>query len=173
MSSVRHFLGSLILAGLVLPGFLFSSVQAEDLADFTLNDFVTKQQVCTSSFRGKCMLIVFGSIYCKPCIEMLPIMRRLHEQYAALGLSVVAVDVDVSSDAEKISRFIKDHEIKHLYLNDDIKVAKQNKVHALPTTLIVNAKGGIEKRLLGFQDFEKLEKIVRKVLADMKSCAAD
>jgi thiol-disulfide isomerase/thioredoxin len=169
MRSVRHFWVSLIVAGLVLPGVLFSSVQAEDLVDFTLTDFITKQQVSTTSYRGKCMLIVFGSIYCKPCIEMLPVLRRLHEQYAALGLAVAAVDIDVSSEEEKISQFIKYHQIRHLYLVDTIRVCKQNKVFTLPTTLIVNASGGVEKRLLGFQDYEKLEKIVKKVLADIKS----
>jgi thiol-disulfide isomerase/thioredoxin len=173
MRSVRLFLGSLIVACLVLPGVLFSSVHAEDLVDFTLRDFITKQDISTNAFRGKCLLIVFGSIYCKPCIEMLPVLSRLHEQYVASGLAVAAVDVDVSSEEEKINQFIKDHQIRHLYLVDTIKVSKQNKVFTLPTTLIINAKGGIEKRLMGFQDYEKLEKIVKKVLADRKSGTAD
>jgi thiol-disulfide isomerase/thioredoxin len=165
----KLFLRILILAGLVLPGFLFSSVQAEELVDFTLRDFKTGQEICTTAYRGKAMLIIFGSIYCKPCIEMLPVVRRLKEQYEAAGLVVVGIDIDISCDHEKIRLFIEDHQIRHLYLIDTIKVAKQNRVFTLPTTLIVNTQGGIEKRLMGFQDFEKLEKIVKKVLADIKS----
>ena len=168
MTIARHLLRGLLLACLVLPAFLLSSAQAEDLVDFTLNDFITKQQVCTSSFRGKCMLIIFGSIYCKPCIEMLPVVRQLRDKYEQAGLVVVGIDIDVTSEEEKITQFIKDHQIRHMYLIDTIKVARQNKVFTLPTTLIVNAKGGIEKRLLGFYDYEKVEKIVLKVLADTK-----
>lgn len=146
------------------------SAQAGDLVDFTLRDFKTGQEVCTTTYRGKALLIVFGSIYCKPCVEMLPVMRRLQEQYEAAGLVVVAIDIDMTSELEKIRLFMEDHQIRHLYLIDTIKVAKLNKVFTVPTTLIVNPKGCIEKRLLGFQDFEKLEKIVRKVLPDDKGC---
>jgi thiol-disulfide isomerase/thioredoxin len=169
MRSVRPFWGSLILAGLVLPGVLFSSVQADDLVDFTLNDFMTKQQISTSSFRGRAMLIIFGSIYCKPCVEMLPVVRQLRDKYEQAGLVVVGIDIDVSCDDQKISQFIKDQQIRHLYLIDTIKVAKQNRVFTLPTTLIVNPKGGIEKRLMGVHDFEKIEDIIKKVLPEGSS----
>jgi thiol-disulfide isomerase/thioredoxin len=169
MRIARHLFFSLIAACLILPAILFSSARAEDLVDFTLNDFVTKQQVCTSSFRGKCMLIIFGSIYCKPCIQMLPVVRQLRDKYEQSGLVVVGIDIDVTSEEEKIAQFIKDHQIRHLYLIDTIKVARQNRVFTLPTTLIVNPKGGIEKRLLGFHEFEKIEDIIKKILPENKS----
>ena len=159
------------LACIALSGAIGDTAQADDLADFTLNDFMTKQQVCTSSFRGRAMLIIFGSIYCKPCVEMLPVVRRLRDKYEMAGLVVVAIDIDVTSDEQKISQFIKDQQIRHLYLIDTIKVAKQNRVFTLPTTLIVNPRGGIEKRLLGVHDFEKIEGIIKKVLPDAGSCA--
>jgi len=171
MRIVRHLLLSLILADLVLTTVFLSCAQADDLVDFTLNDFITKQQVSTSSFRGKVMLIIFGSIYCKPCIEMLPIVRQLRDKYEQAGLVVVGIDIDVTSEDEKISQFIKDHKIRHMYLIDTIRVARQNRVFTLPTTLIVNPKGGIEKRLLGVHDFEKIEEIIKKVLPESKGCA--
>ena len=164
MRIVRYLFGSFIVACLALTAVLFTSAQAEDIVDFTLKDFVTKQQVCTTSFRGKCMLIIFGSIYCKPCIEMLPVIRQLRDKYEHSGLVVVGIDIDVTSEEEKIAQFIKYHQIRHLYLIDTIKVARQNRVFTLPTTLIVNPKGGIEKRLLGVHDFEKIEGIIKKVL---------
>jgi len=147
-----------------------ASAQADELVDFTLNDFVTKQQVSTASFRGRAMLIIFGSIYCKPCVEMLPVVRQLRDKYEQAGLVVVGIDIDISSDEQKISQFIKDHQIRHLYLIDTFKVAKQNRVFTLPTTLIVNTKGGIEKRLLGVHDFDKMEEIIKKVLPEAGNC---
>ncbi len=154
------------LACLALSGAIGVSAQADDLVDFTLNDFTTKQQISTSSFRGRTMLIIFGSIYCKPCVEMLPVVRRLRDKYEQAGLVVVGIDIDVSCDDQKISQFIKDHQIRHLYLIDTIKVARQNRVFTLPTTLIVNTQGGIEKRLLGVHDFDKIEDIIKKILPE-------
>lgn len=171
MKKVRFLFLWCALACIALSGAIGDTAQADDLADFTLNDFMTKQQVCTSSFRGRAMLIIFGSIYCKPCVEMLPVVRRLRDKYELAGLVVVAIDIDVTSDEQKISQFIKDQQIRHLYLIDTIKVAKQNRVFTLPTTLIVNPRGGIEKRLLGVHDFEKIEAIIKKVLPDAGSCA--
>jgi len=158
------------LACLALPFATGAAARADDLVDFTLNDFVTKQQISTSTFRGRAMLIIFGSIYCKPCVEMLPVVRRLRDKYEPAGLVVVGIDIDVSCDDQKISQFIKDQQIRHLYLIDTIRVARQNRVFTLPTTLIVNPRGGIEKRLLGVHDFEKIEDIIKKVLPDPGSC---
>jgi thioredoxin-related protein len=155
MRIALNLLRRLIVTSLVLPVVFLTCAQAEDLVDFTLNDFVTKQQVSTASFRGKCMLIIFGSIYCKPCVQMLPVVRKLR-------------DIDVTSEEEKIHQFIKDQQIRHLYLIDTLRVAKLNKVFTLPTTLIVNSKGGIEKRFMGFQDYDKLEGTIKKALDDIK-----
>jgi thiol-disulfide isomerase/thioredoxin len=154
------------LACLALYGAAGAPAQADDLVDFTLNDFTTRQQISTSSFRGRAMLIIFGSIYCKPCVEMLPVVRRLRDTYEPAGLVVVGIDIDVGCDDQKISQFIKDHQIRHLYLIDTIKVARQNRVFTLPTTLIVNPQGGIEKRLLGVHAFEKIEDIIKKILPE-------
>lgn len=166
MRTVRQLVQRVILPGLVLPAVLLTAAHADDLVDFTLNDFVSKQQICTTAFRGKCLLIIFGSIYCKPCIEMLPIVRRLRDKYEQAGLIVVGIDIDATSERKKISQFIKDHEIRHLYLIDTIRVARQNRVFTLPTTLIVNPRGGIEKRFLGVHSFESMERVIKKILPD-------
>jgi len=171
MNKVRFLFTCFALAFIALSGVIGATAHADDLVDFTLNDFTTKQEVCTSSFRGKAMLIIFGSIYCKPCVEMLPVVRRLRDKYEQAGLVVVGIDIDLTSDDQKISQFIKDQQIRHLYLIDTFKVAKQNRVFTLPTTLIVNPKGVIEKRLLGVHDFEKIEEIIKKVLPEAGSCA--
>jgi thiol-disulfide isomerase/thioredoxin len=158
------------LSCLAVSGAMCAVAQADDLVDFTLNDFMTKQQVCTSSFRGKALLIIFGSIYCKPCVEMIPVVRRLRDKYEQAGLVVVGIDIDMTSDEQIITKFIQDQQIRHLYLIDTIKVARQNRVFTLPTTLIVNPKGGIEKRLLGLHDFEQMEEIIKKVLPEGGTC---
>ena len=170
MNKVRFLFTCFALAFIALSGVIGATAHADDLVDFTLNDFTTKQEVCTSSFRGKAMLIIFGSIYCKPCVEMLPVVRRLRDKYEQAGLVVVGIDIDLTSDDQKISQFIKDQQIRHLYLIDTFKVAKQNRVFTLPTTLIVNPKGVIEKRLLGVHDFEKIEEIIKTVLPEGGSC---
>ena len=167
MKTIRHFILAAILT-LAVQALWCANCRADDLVDFTLTDFVTKQQVCSSAYRGKCMLIIFGSIYCKPCVEMLPVVRQVRDKYESEGLVVIGIDIDMTSEEEKIAHFIKNHQIRHLYLIDTIRVARQNKVFTLPTTLIVNPRGGIEKRLLGFYDYEKLDRIVKKILADTK-----
>ena len=39
-------------------------------------------------------LIVFWSIFCEPCKEEMPVIQRLHEEYADKGLEVLAVAMD-------------------------------------------------------------------------------
>ncbi|MEI6126536.1 MAG: TlpA disulfide reductase family protein [Pseudomonadota bacterium] len=139
-----------------------SCAHAEDAVDFSLKRVADGSDFSFAQQKGKCSLIVFGSMYCKPCIELIPVVARLYEAYKPSGFLAVGVDIDMTSDDDKLKNFALEKKISFPFLRDNGSVAKKNKVFMLPTTLIVDGSGLVVKRYTGYQSYDTLEKMIKK-----------
>ncbi len=70
----------------------------EEPVDFTVRNVIDGTTFTASDHRGKCMVVIFGSIYCKPCIQMIPVINQLHDTYKDAGLTAVGIDIDFGSE---------------------------------------------------------------------------
>lgn len=94
---------------------------------------------------GDVVLINFWASWCGPCREELPHLETLQQEYADLGFTILAVNVD--EDPSKADILLNDIPVSFPVLfdvNDD--VSKLYKVKAMPTTVIVDRDGN--QRLL-------------------------
>lgn len=139
-------------------------LHAEDSINFSLKTVQDGTLFTTADQKGKCLVVIFGSMYCKPCIEMIPIVNKLYETYKASGFMAVGVDIDVSSEEEKLKKFVADKNICFKFFIDTSGVAKKYKVFVLPTTFVVDGNGEIVKRFKGFQSYETLEKVIKNYI---------
>jgi len=95
--------------------------------------------------RGNVVLINFWASWCGPCREELPYLEELQQEYADLGFTILAVNVD--QDPSKADILLNDIPVSFPVLfdvNDD--VSKLYDVQAMPTTVIVDRDGN--QRLL-------------------------
>jgi thiol-disulfide isomerase/thioredoxin len=136
---------------------------AEDLEDFTTFSFIDNKQVDTAEMRDNILVMVFGSIYCKPCVELLPVMDVLYAKYQHADVKILLLDIDMAVDPELQREFVKRHAIKAPYIINALEIARNNKVYMLPTTLIVDRKGEIVERIYGFKKLRKFEKVIKKL----------
>jgi len=125
-----------------------ATLKADELniLDFSLKDMLSGTTYTIAEHRGKNMIVVFGSMYCKPCIEILPLLNKMHDEAAALDIRVLGVDIDAATEHEKLTKFIAEHRIRFPLLVDSSSVAKKYKVCLLPTILFVDPNGKIEKK---------------------------
>ncbi|GAC19174.1 TlpA family protein disulfide reductase [Paraglaciecola arctica] len=94
---------------------------------------------------GNVVLINFWASWCAPCREELPYLEALQQEYADLGFTILAVNVD--DDSSKADILLNDIPVSFPVLfdvNDD--VSKLYQVNAMPTTVIVDRDGN--QRLL-------------------------
>jgi len=94
---------------------------------------------------GNVVLINFWASWCGPCREELPYLEQLQQEYADLGFTILAVNVD--EDPSKADILLNDIAVSFPVLfdvNDD--VSKLYDVQAMPTTVIVDRDGN--QRLL-------------------------
>jgi thiol-disulfide isomerase/thioredoxin len=98
--------------------------------------------------RGRVVLLNFWATWCVPCREEMPAFQRLHADYHARGLSVLAVNYRQSrGNAEEFA-----HELRLSFaiaLDEDGAVARRFAVRGLPVTFLIDRDGRILWKAIG------------------------
>jgi len=145
-----------------MPG-LSSAGANKELKDFAAFSFLDNQEINTAEMRGTILVMEFGSIYCKPCVELLPVMNELHERYQDSDVRILLLDIDMAVDPALQREFVQRHAITSPYIINALSIARDNKVYMLPTSLIVDREGTIVTRLYGFRKIGKFDKVIKKL----------
>lgn len=94
---------------------------------------------------GNVVLINFWASWCTPCREELPYLEALQQEYADLGFTILAVNVD--QDPSKADVLLNEIAVTFPVLFDvNDEVSRLYDVQAMPTTVIVDRDGN--QRLL-------------------------
>jgi peroxiredoxin len=126
--------------------------QLEDLLgqfrpDFELGD-MNGGTVSAADFDGKILLLNFWATWCKPCIEEMPMLTRLQNNYAGRGVQVVGIALD---DPRKAREFASGVSVNYPILvgsTDTILAGRRygNRSGMLPYSVLVDADGYRKER---------------------------
>ena len=120
-----------------------------------------------SDFQGRVVLLDFWATWCIPCHDSIPFFEKLHGKYGSQGLTVVGINQDVSQ--RYVPDFVKRFHMTYPILVDTASEAgRLYGVSALPTTFLVDRKGMIRKRWVGFDFIIKngIDTKIRQVLRE-------
>lgn len=101
-------------------------------------------------YRGQVVLLNIWATWCGPCRVEMPSMQRLHDEFGAQGLKIVAVTIDEAGNEEGIREFAKEYGLTFEILHDpagDIQRAYQT--NGVPETLVIGRDGTIRKKVVG------------------------
>jgi peroxiredoxin len=108
---------------------------------FVLKD-LKGNDVKLSDYRGKIVLLVFGTTWCPYCRAEIPRLKEIYSRYRGKGLEIVNIDIQESE--EKVSSFTTKHKIPYKVLLDKTGgVARAYKVRGVPTKILVGKDGTI------------------------------
>jgi peroxiredoxin len=116
-----------------------------------------------SSLSGKVVVVNFWAAWCGPCAREVPEFVALQGKYQDQGLQVIGVSIDDS--ASELRTFCR-----RTRMNYPVVVGSQSIAQAyggilgLPTTLIINREGRVQRKLTGSTDFASLEQEVAGLL---------
>lgn len=135
-------------------------------ADFTLED-VSGKWVSLTNFSGKVVFLNFWATWCAPCVQEMPTMEKLHQEFEGDGLVMLAVNYQESAD--DVKRFFTRHKLSFPSLLDpNAKVAEMYQVWGLPATFIMNRRMEIVGKVAGSRDWhsETARELFRQLLAE-------
>ncbi|MCK5717028.1 MAG: TlpA family protein disulfide reductase [Thiomargarita sp.] len=146
-----------------------TSVFASDLPkpapDFTLSG--TQTSITLKQFKGKVVLLDFWASWCGPCRQSFPWMNAMQKKYQSQGFEVLAINLDKE-------RSLADAFLKKLPANFTIAfdpkgtVATQYQLQGMPISFMIDKKGVIRKRHIGFhkKKVRVYEAGIRKLLKE-------
>ena len=148
----------------------FAASRVEDLLgqprpDFTLGD-LNGAPVSAADFDGQVMLVNFWATWCTPCVEEMPMLSELQQNYAGRGLRVVGIALD---DPQKAGNFVAQLDIDYPVLvgtTDAILVGRQfgNRAGMLPYSVLVDSDGIVRWARLGALDRQELVAQIQALL---------
>lgn len=147
------------------------TLESETLApDFTLPD-LNGTQVSLSHYKGKVVLLNFWATWCPPCRLEMPTMEEAYRNYKTKGFEVVAVSVDAGPKSA-IQHFLQELDLSFQVLRDPhMETLRTFRSSALPTTVVIDRRGIIRWRELGYRDWTDPEstKLIKDLLGERAS----
>jgi thiol-disulfide isomerase/thioredoxin len=116
--------------------------------------------------RGKVVLVNFWATWCEPCITEMPSLQRLHEQLAADGFQVLAVNYQ--EGPARINTFLQKMNLTLPVVRDtDGSVARSWGARVFPANYLVDRGGNIRHSMSGAADWTSppLVSTIRALLA--------
>ena len=121
--------------------------------------------ISLEALKGKVVLVDFWATWCPPCREEIPHFIQLYNTYAP-KIEILGVAMDEEGE-EVVAPFVKEHQIPYpIAIGTEALMDAFGGVRGLPTTFVVDPKGRIIRKYLGYQELEVFEQDIRALLPD-------
>lgn len=142
-------------------------IKQGDAAPMFAGQTVDNQTINFADLKGKKVVILdFWSIYCASCIEEMPRLIEIYNEFKDRGLVVIGVNLD-SFGTHRVVKFMQGMETRinfPVIIDKTRQVATAFNAMVLPTTLLIGADGKIRFYHVGYKQGD--EKHLRTVVAD-------
>jgi cytochrome c biogenesis protein CcmG/thiol:disulfide interchange protein DsbE len=122
-----------------------------------------------SDFRGKVVILDFWDTWCPPCRQEIPGFVELHNEYKDKDFVMIGVAF-ARYGPEAVRDFMKEYNVEYINLIGDQQVVDGfGGITSIPTTFVIDKKGNIYKKHVGFKPksvFEKEVKTLLEIVAD-------
>ena len=118
------------------------------------------KRVTLQDFRGKPVLLDFWGTWCAPCVAAMESLKKLNEEAAPKGLTVISIDEDDEADVAK--DFIHKHGVSWSNFHDGSELWRSFPgKHGVPFYVLIDGTGKIAFSRSGANDTELRAAIAR------------
>ncbi len=121
--------------------------------------------------KGNVLVINFWATWCPPCVAEIPELASFYNDYQE-NLSFLALSLDDPDEIDKaVRKFVQEKQVPfpvYVLMKRDLdaisEIVKQELAGALPTTLVYDKNGNVQKIFEGAITREELEAVVKPLL---------
>ncbi|QNO16294.1 redoxin domain-containing protein [Alkalicella caledoniensis] len=114
-----------------------------------------------SDFKGKIVMLNFWSITCPPCIEEMPHMQEVYNDYKDSDFEILAVNLD--RNMKEVELYVDHFDYDFLVLEGDGDIERTFMVRFIPKTLFIDPHGIIYYEHVGAMDYEQIVKKIKEI----------
>jgi thiol-disulfide isomerase/thioredoxin len=123
-------------------------------------------RIGSDQLRGRVALINVWASWCAPCREEMPALDSLQRRLAAAGLVFVALNED--HDAGAARRFLRQAKVDMDVGLGRGRLARRLHYPGLPYTVLLDTRGAVVQRWVGFGGREQIAEIERLALRELQ-----
>lgn len=165
MSGKLKIIGFLLM--LISSVLLFTQTQKQASFDNVSFKTIQGEMFDLQSLYGKPALISFWSTDCPSCIEEIPHLIELHNEFAAQGFKIIAVAMDYTPPNQVVAMADARNLPYTLVLDPESVIAKHfGDIRLTPTSFLLSPSGAIEKHILGPFNIQEIKTLVAQWLRD-------
>lgn len=125
--------------------------------------------------QSKLTMINIWATYCNPCLNEMPDLGEIANEYDSSEFQMIGIISDVTEDADEntinnakdlIAKTKADY--PHLLLNESLYSNLVGGVDSVPTTFFVNEKGELLGYIVGANSKEGWESVINELLSQVK-----
>jgi thiol-disulfide isomerase/thioredoxin len=144
--------------------------------DISVKTWLKGGPVALEDLRGRVVLLEFWATWCKPCQEMFPKLKQLHEQESLRGLEITAItrhymayggtDESMAEELQLMRAMITDHGVSFAVgVAEDERLQAIYGANGLPTVVLIDRLGVVRYAGPGGEDWG-FDEILEKLLAE-------
>lgn len=128
------------------------SLIGEPAPEILVKHWINSHPLSLESLRGGVLLLEFWATWCRSCVEVFPKVKRLHEEHAERGLSVLALTrhyytspgpvESAEKELELIHNYVRQHELEFpVGVSEDASTQMTYGAVGLPTVALIDRRG--------------------------------
>jgi len=151
--------------------FLFVAVVAASAAHaqegspapaFSVRD-LDGRNIRMQDLKGRPVVLDFWATWCAPCRASMPDLNTLQTRYAGQGLMVIGLSLD-EDGTQPVRKFVDQLGVKfRIALANDRILSQYGPIRSAPTTIFINRRGVIVRRVVGYIDQETMDSFIREL----------
>jgi peroxiredoxin len=119
-----------------------------------------------SALRGKNIMLNYWVTWCVPCIEEMPILQKLNQEYQGQNLVMLSINGIAQDDLEKVKATVAEFGMTYpVVLDEGDSIFKSYRLGFMPTTVFIDSQGVIRHIKFGGSDETELRGKIDQLLA--------
>ena len=148
----------------------------ETAPDISIKTWIKGGPVTLEDLRGRVVLLEFWATWCKPCHEMFPKLKQLHEQESLRGLEITAItrhymayrgtEESMAEELQLMRTMVTDHGVSFAVgVAEDEGLQAIYGANGLPTVVLIDRQGVVRYAGPGGEDW-RFDEVLEKCLAE-------
>uniref|UniRef100_A0A7V3ZV10 TlpA family protein disulfide reductase n=1 Tax=candidate division WOR-3 bacterium TaxID=2052148 RepID=A0A7V3ZV10_UNCW3 len=118
------------------------------------------EKIDLKNYKGRVILMDFWATWCPPCRAAIPHLIDLYQKYQNKNFAVLGIGLD---EKEALKKMKEELNIPYPIFIGNNEMAKFYQISAIPTLVLINKKGSIAYKEVGFSE-EGIKNLESKIL---------